>query len=176
MCRKDKWSNDKFNAVDWEHLDLALKNKTNMYKIWRSEQNSGFCGTKVQVGCFSGNSCLDKQCPNCGCRETEMHLMLCPDIDCMKLLTKMADKLTKWMAQDDRTDPKILCWIPKFILMRGCKPLTKIGARSHQFRALVERQDSIGSRDFTRGYIATHFYAIQSFHLTMSSCYLNEED
>jgi hypothetical protein len=31
--RKDKWSNDKFNAVDWEHLDLALKNKTDMYKI-----------------------------------------------------------------------------------------------------------------------------------------------
>ena len=33
MCRKDKWSNDKFNAVDWEHMDLALKNKTDMYKI-----------------------------------------------------------------------------------------------------------------------------------------------
>jgi hypothetical protein len=33
MHRKDKWTNDKFNAVDWEHLDLALKNKTDMYKI-----------------------------------------------------------------------------------------------------------------------------------------------
>jgi hypothetical protein len=30
MCWKDKWSNSKFNAVDWEHLDLALKNKTDM--------------------------------------------------------------------------------------------------------------------------------------------------
>ncbi len=47
MHRKDKWSNDKFNAVDWEYLDLALKNKTDMYKIWRSKQNSGFCGTRV---------------------------------------------------------------------------------------------------------------------------------
>ncbi len=44
---KDKWSSDKFNAVDWEHLDLALKNKTDMYKIWRSKQNSGFCTTRV---------------------------------------------------------------------------------------------------------------------------------
>ena len=46
-CTKDKWSNDKFNAVDWDHLDLALKNKTDMYKIWRSKRNSGFCGTRV---------------------------------------------------------------------------------------------------------------------------------
>ncbi len=30
MRRKNKWSNDKLDAVDWEHLDLALKNKTNM--------------------------------------------------------------------------------------------------------------------------------------------------
>jgi hypothetical protein len=56
-CRKDKWSNNKFNAVDWEHLDLALKNKTDMYEIWRSKQNSGFCGTRVQVGRFSANFC-----------------------------------------------------------------------------------------------------------------------
>jgi hypothetical protein len=26
-CTKDEWSHDKFNAVDWEHLDLTLKNK-----------------------------------------------------------------------------------------------------------------------------------------------------
>jgi hypothetical protein len=33
MHTKDKWSNDKFNAVDLEHYNLALKNKTDMYKI-----------------------------------------------------------------------------------------------------------------------------------------------
>ncbi len=47
---RDKWSNDRFDAVDWEHLDLALKNKQDMYRIWRSKQHSGFCGTRVQVG------------------------------------------------------------------------------------------------------------------------------
>ena len=65
---RNKWSNDRFNAVDWEHLDLALKNKP--------KQHSGFCGTRVQVGRYSGNHYPDKRCPNCGRRETAAHLML----------------------------------------------------------------------------------------------------
>ncbi len=52
-CKKDKWSNKHFNAVDWEHLELALKNKADMYRIWRSKQNLGFCGIRVQVSCYS---------------------------------------------------------------------------------------------------------------------------
>jgi hypothetical protein len=175
-CTKDKWSNNKFNAVDWEHLDLALKNKTDMYKISRPKQNSGFCGKRVQVGRFSGNACLDKQCPNCRRRETAMHIMLCPDKDHTKLLTENVDELIEWMAQDNRTDPEILYWIPKYILMRGDKPLSEKGAMSHQFKALANSKDLIGWRDFTKGYISTHFYEIQSFHLTMSSSYLNGED
>jgi hypothetical protein len=63
---KDKWSNDRFDAVDWEHLDLALKNKQDMYRIWRSKQHSGFCGTRVQVGRYSGDPFPDERCPNCG--------------------------------------------------------------------------------------------------------------
>jgi hypothetical protein len=165
--QKNKWSNDKFNAVDWEHLELALKNKTDMYKIWRYKQILGFCGTRVQVGRFSCNSCLDKRCLNCGHKEIAMHLMLCPAEDHTKLLMETVDKLTKWMSQDERTDPEILYWIPTFILMRGCIPLSEMGATSSQFRALAESQDLIGWRDFTKGYISTHFYAIQSFHLTM---------
>jgi hypothetical protein len=147
-----------------------------MYKIWRSKQTSRFCGTRVQVGRFSGDSCPDKRCPNCGRRETAMHLMLCPDKDCTKLLTKTVNELTKWMAQDDRTDPEILYWIPKFILIRGDKPFSEMGAMSHQFRALAASQDLIGWRYFTKGYISMHFYAIQSFHLTRLSSYLNGED
>ena len=80
------------------------------------------------------------------------------------------------MAQDNRTHPEILYWIPKYILMRGDKALSEMGAMSHQFRALVNSQELIGWRDFTEGYISTHFYEIQSFHLTMSSSYLNGED
>jgi hypothetical protein len=50
--KKNSWPNKRFNKDDWEHLDLALKNKPDMYKIWRSKQNLGFCGTRVQVGIF----------------------------------------------------------------------------------------------------------------------------
>ncbi len=63
---RNKWSNDQFNAVDWDHLDLALKNKPNMYKIWQSKHHSGFCGIRVQVGRYSGNHYPDERCPNCG--------------------------------------------------------------------------------------------------------------
>jgi hypothetical protein len=42
--KKNPWPNKQFNKVDWEHLDLALENKTDMCKIWRSKQNSSFCG------------------------------------------------------------------------------------------------------------------------------------
>ncbi len=79
--------------------------------------------------------------------------MLCPDEDRTKLLTETVNELTKRMAQDDRTDPEILYWIPKFILMRGNKPFSEMGTMSHQFRALAKSQDLIGWRDFTKGYI-----------------------
>jgi len=54
--KKNPWPNEQFNEVDWEHLDLAMKSKPNMYKIWRSKLNSGFCRTRVQVGRYSGDS------------------------------------------------------------------------------------------------------------------------
>ena len=43
--KKGKWTQEQFKEVDWDHLDLALKNKTDNYKIWRSKQTSDFCGT-----------------------------------------------------------------------------------------------------------------------------------
>ena len=174
--RKDKWSSDRFNAVDWEHLDLALRNKPDMYKIWRSKQHSGFCGTRVQVGRYSGQVSPDERCPNCGRRETAAHLMICPDDGRTRLLGECVTDLTEWMSREDQTDPEILYWIPKYILMRGDKPLSAMGFMSPQFKALAASQDLIGWREFTEGHISTHFYSIQSFHLTMSSSYLNGED
>ncbi len=60
--------------------------------------------------------------------------------------------------------------------MRGDRPLSVMGFMSPQFRALAASQDLIGWREFTERHISTHFYAIQSFHLAMSSSYLNGED
>ena len=43
-------------------------------------------------------------------------------------------------------------------------------------KALAKSQDIIGYCNFMEGYISTHFYTIQSFHLAMSSSYLNGTD
>ena len=77
--RKRPWTEEAFDEVDWEHLEMAQKGKSDMYKIWRSKQNSGFCDTRVQVGRYSGEGNPDEKCPNCGQQETAEHLMLCPD-------------------------------------------------------------------------------------------------
>ncbi len=63
-----------------------------MYKIWRSKQNSGFCGTRVQVGLYLGTKLPDKKCPNCDRRETVDHLLLCSNEDRTQLLIKNTDK------------------------------------------------------------------------------------
>jgi hypothetical protein len=55
IAKMEKWSNKCFNRVDWEHLELALKNKAHMYRIWRSKHNSGFCSTRVLGGHYSGD-------------------------------------------------------------------------------------------------------------------------
>jgi hypothetical protein len=45
-----------------------------------------------------------------------------------------------------------------------------------KMHALADSQDKIGWRHFTEGYISSHFYNIQRFHLSMSSNYLNGAD
>jgi hypothetical protein len=81
--------------------------------------------------------------------------------------------LGKWLERDIITDPELSYWIPKYILMRGNKPCTDLGAMSPRMKALAKSQDIIGYCNFMEGYISTHFYAIQNFHLAVSSSYLN---
>jgi hypothetical protein len=99
---RDKWTNKRFEEVDWEHLDIALKNKADMYKIWRSKQTSGFCGTRVKVGMYLGEITLDERCPNYRRRETAAHLMLCPEEDRTRLFIDSVDKLCRWMEADKK--------------------------------------------------------------------------
>ncbi len=66
LQKRNPWPSKRFNKVDWEHLNIARKNKTDMYTVWKSKQNFGFCETRVQVGIYFGKACPDKQCPNCG--------------------------------------------------------------------------------------------------------------
>ncbi len=47
---------------------------------------------------------------------------------------------------------------------------------SSKLKALAESQDQIGWKNFTERRISTHFYEIQTFHLVMSSSFLNGTD
>jgi hypothetical protein len=73
------WTRKEIDEVDREHLDLALKNKVDRYKIWQSKQTSGFCCTRVQVGLYSREKNPDKRCLNSGAREMDAHLMQSAD-------------------------------------------------------------------------------------------------
>jgi hypothetical protein len=51
-----------------------------------------------------------------------------------------------------------------------------LGYMSSKLKALAESQDQIGWKNFTEVHISTHFYEIQTFHLVMSSSFLNRTD
>jgi len=171
-----QWTEEAFEEVDWENLESAQKNKSDMYKVWRSKQNSGFCGTRVQAGRYSGELLPDEKCPNCGQRETAEHLMLCPDDDRTRLLKEQVANLQKWLEKDDNTEMELAYWIPKYILMRGTKPFAEMGDMSDSMYQLAKSQDKIGWRRFTEGCVSKELQKRQSFHLQMSSSRLNGSD
>ena len=88
--KRKPWTQECFDKIDWHNLDLAQKNKADIFKIWRSKQISGFCGSRVhQVGRYSGEqSYPDEKFPNFGQQETADHLMICPDTDRTRLPLK----------------------------------------------------------------------------------------
>ena len=86
LVKQQRWSDEQFDEVDWVSLNLALKNKADGYKTWLSKQHSGFCGTRVMVGHYSGEKEADVSCPNCGCRETAEHLCVCTKTERSRLL------------------------------------------------------------------------------------------
>ncbi len=99
--------------------------------------------------------------------------MQCPDEDRTRLLINTVEELEKWMETNGRTDPKLIYWIPKFILMQNDKPFSQLGYMSNKMRALAESQDKIGWWNFTEGYISSRIYNIQRFHLSSPNNFLN---
>jgi hypothetical protein len=54
------------------------------------------------------------------------------------------DKLTKWLETDRITDPELLYWISKYVLMRYDKPFSQLGHMTPRMHTLAESQDKIG--------------------------------
>ena len=173
LVGRKKWSNEKFDEVDWKRLDMCLKGKAKGFNIWLSKQCSGFCGTRVQVGYYSGDALADVSCPNCGEREDDAHLCQCPDEDRTKLLQENTDDLESWMNKGGKTNCDIAYWIPKWIKCRGVKKLQDMGRMSGDMLALAKGQDLIGYRHFMEGRISTKFWSIQSRHLALSDGHMN---
>ena len=174
--KRRPWTEECFDEIDWEHLDLAQQNKADMYKIWRSKQASGFCGTRVQVGRYSGELEPDKRCPNCGQREIAEHLMLCPDADRTRLLKEQVDNVQEWLEKDNKTEPELAYWIVKYLQMRNSKPWAEMGDMSQQMKLLAISQDKFGWRRFTEGYLTKLIHSRQDIHLKMTSNRMNSSD
>ena len=67
--------------------------------------------------------------------------MLCPDESRTRLLAETVEDMAKWMLKDNITDSEIRYWIPKYILMRGSKPLAEMGFMSPQLGgALIKKK------------------------------------
>jgi mannose-6-phosphate isomerase class I len=102
--------------------------------------------------------------------------MLCPDADRTRLLKEQVANLQEWLEKDNNTEMELAYWIPKYLLMRGNKPLAEMGDMSDSMYQLAKSQDKIGWRRFTEGCISKELQKRQSFHLQMSSSRLNGSD
>lgn len=132
------WSKDSFNAVDWRTLSECLCSKPQMYQQWLSKQSSGFCGTQDMVARWGASS--DGKCPNCRCRESAAHLMVCPDRDRTRLLHAMADGLQSWLSAN-HGHRELVYWIPRYIKPRGTRRLGEVPRTSVDFQHFAAQQD-----------------------------------
>ena len=119
----------------------------------------------------------DDRCPSCWKkRERADHLCKCPSAARTDLLESSTDDLARWMAQDEKTDPEITYWVPKYIRGRGSLKFSELGPMSSKMAALAASQDLIGWRNFTEGRISHHFFSIQQAHLATTSVRMNASD
>ena len=157
LVGSEKWSNEKFDEVDWKTLDRCMKIKSKGYKIWMTKHHSGFCGTRVQVGYSSGDEDPDVKCPNCVERENSAHLCSCPDEDRTRLICENAEDLESWMNKGGKTHYEITYWIPRWIKCRGVRKLQEMGSMTGEMMMLTKNQDVIGFRHFMEGRISKQF-------------------
>ena len=116
LVKEKGWLEKQFEEVDWNSLHCTLKCKPDGYVTWLCKQHTGFCGTRVMVGRYSGEEEVDETCPNCGCRENAAHLCVCTNEERSRLFEENVEELRGWMQSHGNTDPQLVHWVSKYIL------------------------------------------------------------
>ena len=100
------WSHHRFNQVFWWAIDAALDKKPDYYRLWPSKQASGWCATRKQIARIQ--DLLADKCPNCQqVAESLDHLNCCPDEGRTMLFRERVDLLSKWLNENDQTNPEL---------------------------------------------------------------------
>ena len=86
--------------MNWDTLDISLAKTPYGYETWISKQQTGFCGTRLQVSYYKGLNREQAKCPNCGRVETAAPLSMCPSEDRTKLLLGTTEELEAWISKN----------------------------------------------------------------------------
>ena len=101
---------------------------------------------------------INDRCPNCLQRgEDAGHLNRCPDEGRQQLFREGVERLSRWMNEDNRTDPEVAYWFPKYLLLRGSVRMADLGPMSPAFEKAARSQDMIGWRETTEGMLSKEF-------------------
>ena len=176
LTEEQGWSKVQFREVDWRTLHRVIQGKPKGFSTWLSKQHSGWCGTAVQIGYYSGDEDPDDRCPNCGLREDASHLCVCKSPERTRLLHDNVSELEMWLHREGKTDPEVAYWIGKYIRGRGDVKFAELGQMSPHMLELALSQDRIGFRNFMEGRISKKFLDIQSYHLMDADGYLSGYD
>ena len=148
-----------FDLIDFRAIQLALRDKPQMYHVWYAKQTSGWCATGSKLAQWDPEA--DSRCPNCfGLNEDAGHLMHCPSVHRTALFNKTITELKEWMDENG-THPALTKIVTLYLRERGRRKLSALLNIPAEFAQLCREQDQIGWRQFTEGRISTQFREIQ---------------
>ena len=90
-------------------------------------------------------------------------------------------KLSTWMCQNNRTNPELIYWIEKYLLIHRTRSFASLvaegGFSSLNVRVAAVGQDLIGWTEFLHGKVSIEITSIQQLHcMSSSSCQLTGND
>lgn len=102
--KKDNLPHEAMDEVDWELLNVAMKEIKRNRRVFSSKHTSGICG----VGKFMQRWKLQKDnlCPRCGELEDAPHVWVCQGSGATEIWDKSLDKLEDWLKTVN-TNPDI---------------------------------------------------------------------